>query len=229
MALSYNPGIVASDLGLCLDVFNPESYTGSSTTWYDVSGSNLHATGASGLSSTGLASGVAWNTPTTSLLNTDTHSIFFTIKLNSTGTYPNGTSGSWDMILGYPAGGTDRTPGIWRYPSQRYIHWRYDPANSGNDFGQTSLGSAGTEFAVNTWFYIGQTKNGATSTAYVNGVSLGTGTVSSPKTRGSAVIQLFPAFTSTLAQLGCVHVYNNVLTADQVQQNFNAIRRNYGI
>ncbi len=229
MAIAYNPGIVASDLGLCLDVFNPESFTGSTTTWFDVSGNNLHATGASGLSATGLASGVAWNTPTTSLLNTDTHSIFFTIRLNSTGTYPNGTSGSWDQIFGYPAGGTDRTPGVWRYPTQRYIHWRYDPANSGNDFGQTSLGSAGTEFALNTWFYIGQTKNGATSTAYVNGVSLGTGTVSSPKTRGSAVIQLFPAYTATLAQLGCVHVYNNVLTAAQVEQNFNAIRRNYGI
>jgi len=226
VAIAYNPGIVASDLGLCLDVFNPESFTGSTTTWFDVSGNNLHATGASGLSATGLASGVAWNTPTTSLLNTDTHSIFFTIRLNSTGTYPNGTSGGWDMILGYPAGGTDRTPGVWRYPSERRIHWRYDPGNTGVDFSQNSGGS---EFALNTWFYIGQTKNGTAATAYVNGASVASGTVASPKTRGSAVIQLFPAFTATLAQIGCVHVYNNVLTAAQVEQNFNAIRRNYGI
>ena len=229
MAVLYNPNIVTSDLGLCLDVFNSESFTGSSTTWYDVSGNNLHATGASGLSATGLASGVAWNTPTTSLLNTDTHSIFFTIRFNSTGTYPNGTSGNWDQIFGYPAPGTDRSPGIWRYQNTRYIHWRYAPDNSGNDFGQTSLGSAGTEFALNTWFYVGQTKNGASATAYVNGASLGSGAVSSPKTRGNAVIQLFPGFTATLAQIGCVHVYNNPLTAAQVAQNFNAIRRNYGI
>jgi hypothetical protein len=224
--MSYNPGIVTSDLGLCLDVFNPESFTGSTTTWFDISGNNLHATGASGLSATGLASGVAWNTASTSLLNTDTHSVFFTIRFNSTPTYPNGTSGSWDQIFGYPAPGTDRSPGIWRYPSERRIHWRYSPDNSGVDFGQTS---GGAEFALNTWFYIGETKNGATATAYVNGASVTSGSVSSPKTRGNAVIQLFPGFTSTLAQIGCVHVYNNPLTASQVEQNFNAVRRNYGI
>jgi hypothetical protein len=227
--MSYNPGIVTSDLGLCLDVFNPESFTGSTTTWFDISGNNLHATGASGLSATGLGSGNAWNTPTTSLLNTDTHSVFFTLKLNSTGTYPNGTTGGWEMIFQYAAGESDRTPGVWRYPSNRYIHWRYDPSNSGADFGQTSLGSGGTEFALNTWFYIGVTKNGATATSYVNGVSLGTSAVSSPKTRGTAPITLFPYYTAGLAQLGCVHVYNNPLTAAQVDQNFNAIRRNYGI
>ena len=134
------------------------------------------------------------------------------------------------MILGYPAGGTDRTPGVWRFPSNRLIHWRYDPGNTGADFGQTSLiGGGGSEFAVNTWFYIGVTKNGTTATSYVNGASLGNSTVASPKTRGNAVIQLFPAFTATLAQIGCVHVYNNPLTAAEVEQNFNAIRRNYGI
>lgn len=229
MSASYNPGIVASDLGLCLDVFNPRSFTGSTTTWYDISGNNLHATGSSGLSATGLSSGNAYTTPSTSLLNTDTHSVFFTMKLNSSGTYPNGTTGNWEMIFSYAAGGSDRTPGVWRYPSNRYLHWRFDPGNTGADFGQTSLGSAGTEFALNTWFYVGVTKNGATATSYVNGVSLGTSTVASPKTRGSATIQLFPYYTSALATLGCVHVYNNVLTAAQVEQNFNAIRRNYGI
>ncbi len=229
MAIAYNPGIVTSDLGLCLDVFNSESFTGSTTTWFDISGNNLHATGSSGLSATGLASGgSAWSTPSTSLLNTDTHSVFFTVRFNTNGTYPNGTSGNWDMLFQYAAGGSDRTPGVWRYPSNRYIHWRYDPGNSGADFGQTSLGSGGTEFAVNTWFYIGVTKNGATATSYVNGTSLGTSTVSSPKTRGNAAITLFPYYAAP-AQIGCVQVYNNVLTAAQVEQNFNAIRRNYGI
>jgi hypothetical protein len=63
----------------------------------------------------------------------------------------------------------------------------------------------------------------------VNGVSLGTSTVSSPKTAGNAAITLFPYYTSGLAELGCVHVYNTVLTESQVAQNFNAIRGRYGI
>jgi hypothetical protein len=229
MAVLYNPNIVTSDLGLCLDVFNSESFTGSSTIWYDVSGNNLHATGTSGLSASGLGSGATWSTPTTSLLNTDTHSIFFTIMFTATEAYPAGTTGNWEQIFAYQAGGSDRTPGVWRYPDSRYIHWRYDPSNSGVDFSASSLGGTGTQFALNTWFYIGETKNGATATAYVNGASLGSGTVSSPKTRGTAAIQLYPYYTAGLARIGCVHVYNNPLTASQVAQNFNAIRRNYGI
>ena len=135
------------------------------------------------------------------------------------------------MIFQYAPSGTDRSPGVWRYPNERYIHWRYDPGNTGADFGQTSLntGVGGTQFALSTWFYIGVTKNGATATSYVNGVSLGTSTVASPKTAGNAAITLFPYYTSGLAELGCVHVYNNVLTASQVAQNFNAIRGRYGI
>ena len=231
MTISYNPSIVTSGLGLCLDAGNPRSYPGSGTSWFDVSGNNLTATGSSGLTATSLSSGASWSTSSTSLLNTDTHSVFFTLKLNPSVTYPNGTTGGWEMIFQYAPSGTDRSPGVWRYPNERYIHWRYDPGNTGADFGQTSLntGVGGTQFALSTWFYIGVTKNGATATSYVNGVSLGTSTVASPKTAGNAAITLFPYYTSGLAELGCVHVYNTVLTASQVAQNFNAIRGRYGI
>ena len=231
MTISYNPIIVTSGLGLCLDAGNPRSYPGSGTSWFDVSGNNLTATGSSGLTATSLSSGASWSTSSTSLLNTDTHSVFFTLKLNPSVTYPNGTTGGWEMIFQYAPSGSDRSPGVWRYPSQRYIHWRYDPGNTGADFGQTSLnvGVGGTQFALSTWFYIGVTKNGATATSYVNGVSLGTSTVSSPKTAGNAAITLFPYYTSGLAELGCVHVYNTVLTESQIAQNFNAIRGRYGV
>ena len=229
MTISYNPSIVTSGLGLCLDAGNPRSYPGSGTSWFDVSGNNLTATGSSGLTATSLSSGASWSTSSTSLLNTDTHSVFFTLKLNSSVTYPNGTTGNWEMIFQYAPSGSDRSPGVWRYPSQRYIHWRYDPGNTGADFGQTSLGDVGSQFALNTWFYVGVTKNGATATSYVNGVSLGTSTVASPKAAGNAAITLFPYYTSGLAELGCVHVYNTVLTESQVAQNFNALRGRYGI
>lgn len=230
MAISYNSSIVTTNLGLCLDAANPRSYPGSGTSWFDVSGNNLNATGSSGLNSTSLSSGASWSTASTSLLNTDTHSVFFTLKLNSSETYPNGTTGGWEMIFQYAPSGTDRSPGVWRYPNDRLIHWSYDPGNTGADFGQTSLvGGGGSPFALNTWFYIGVTKNGATATSYVNGVSLGTSTVASPKTAGNAAITLFPYYTSGLAELGCVHVYNTVLTASQVEQNFNALRGRYGI
>lgn len=226
MSITYNSAMVTEGLGLCLDARNPRSYPGSGSTWIDVSGNNLNATGSSGLSSTSLVSGASWSTPSTSLLNTDTHSVFFTLKLNSSGTYPNGTTGNWEMIFQYAGGGTDRTPGVWRYPSERRVHWRYDPGNTGCDFG---VDSAGNQFAINTWYYIGVTKNGATAKGYVNGIEVTTSTVANPKTAGNAAITLFPYYTSGLAELGCVQVYNTVLTASQIEQNFNSLRGKYGI
>ena len=155
MKSAVSTSIVSTGLQLYLDAGQLASYPGSGTSWFDVSGNNLTATGSSGLTATSLSSGASWSTSSTSLLNTDTHSVFFTLKLNSSVTYPNGTTGNWEMIFQYAPSGSDRSPGVWRYPSQRYIHWRYDPGNTGADFGQTSLGDVGSQFALNTWFYVG--------------------------------------------------------------------------
>lgn len=169
----------------------------------------------------------ALNTDSSAILNTDTHSIFFTIRFNTTSTYgSNGYSGSWNKIFGFNAGGSDRSPGIWRFPSQRYIHWRYDPNNSGCDFGKNA---SNNDFDIDTWYYIGVTKNGASTVMYVNGIQVGTGTVSNPKTAGNAAVQLFEYYPTDLASMGLCQIYNRVLTADEVFSNFNAIRGRYGI
>jgi hypothetical protein len=44
MGISYNPSIVSSGLVLCLDAANPRSYSGSGTTWTDLSGNGNNAT-----------------------------------------------------------------------------------------------------------------------------------------------------------------------------------------
>jgi len=167
------------------------------------------------------------STDVSSILNTDTHSIFFTIRFNTTSSYgSNGYSGSWDMIFQFAAGGTDRNPGVWRWPSQRYIHWRYDPSNSGCDFGKNS---SNQDFDIDTWYYVGVTKNGATATMYVNGKSVGTASVSNPKTSGNAAVTLFPYYPQDLATMGLCQVYNRVLSDEEVFTNYSAIRSRYGI
>lgn len=164
---------------------------------------------------------------TTAILNTDTHSVFFMIRFNTTSGYgSNGYSGSWDMIFQFAPSGTDRSPGVWRWPSQRYIHWRYDPYNSGCDFGKNS---SNEDFDIDTWYYIGVTKNGASTVQYVNGKQVSTGSVSNPKTSGNATIALFPYYPQDLASMGLCQVYNRVLTDNEVAQNFAAIRSRYGI
>jgi len=160
-----------------------------------------------------------------SILNNDVHSIFFSIRFNSTGTYPNSYTGNWDKIFTFNPSGTDRSPGVWRYPSQRYIHWRYDPGNSGCDFGNIG----GGDFALNTWYYVGVTKNRGSTVQYVNGVSVGTGSVSDPKTSGNANMYFFEGHTTyDITNMGCCHIYDRVLSAEEVLNNYNAIRGRFG-
>lgn len=165
-------------------------------------------------------------TDSSAILNTDSHSVFFMIRFNTTAAYgSNGYSGNWDMIFQY-APSTDRSPGVWRYPTERKIHWRYDPNNTGCDFG---VDSAGNQFAIDTWYYVGVTKNGATAKSYVNGVEVVTSTVSNPKTAGNASVTLFPYYPQDLATMGLCQIYDRPLSADEVSQNFNAIRGRYGL
>ena len=171
-------------------------------------------------------------TDSSSILDTDTHSIFFWIRFNTTTTYgSNGYSGGWDKIFSFNAPGSDRSPSIWRYPSNRLIHWRYDPGNTGTDISLNGTLSSnwGTDFIIDTWYYVGVTKNNGTATAYYNGVNVGTNTVAYPKTSGSAALLYFESYPTDLCSLGLCKIYNRVLTDEEVQQNFNALRGRYGI
>lgn len=49
MALSHNPKIVTNGLVLCLDAANPKSYSGSGTTWKDLSGNGNNGTLVNGV------------------------------------------------------------------------------------------------------------------------------------------------------------------------------------
>lgn len=227
MALFHSPSIVMNGLVLALDAGNIKSYPGSGTTWTDLSGNGINASGtASNISSTGAISGAPWSTSSTSILNTDFHSIFFMLKMNSSGTFPEGYTGSWEKIFSYNAGGSDRSPGVWRYPSERRIHWRYDPSNSGIDF---SSNSGGTQFHLNTWHHVGVTKNGSSALAYVNGINVNSATVSNPKTAGNAPVIINEYYPNPLNNVNCVMIYNRVLTASEIQQNFNATRGRFGV
>jgi len=215
----WTGGINQSGIVLNLDAANILSYPGTGNTWYDLSPSGLNATGGSSITGQALQANQPYNTVSTSILNTDTHSLFFSIQINN-------TTGTWDKIFGYTPSGTDRSPGIWRYPSSARIHWRYDGGNSGADFDVTTVGGynepTGTQFQANVWYYVGVTKNGATATSYVNGLKLGTSSVTNPKTAGNSTIQLYPGYTGS-SKMRHVHAYNRVLSDAEVLANYNII------
>lgn len=200
--------------------------------WPAAGGSTMTDTSTSGLNATGstvntlyLPANTPFTTASTSVLDTDTHSIGFTIQINN-------TSATWDKIFGFEPSGTDRSPGIWRWPSNRWIHWRYDPTNSGINVGPTgnlTETPTGTEFSTNTWYYVLMTKNGGTATTYLNGINFGTTAVSPTKTAGASTIRIYPAYTQNSSIIGNLHGYNRVLSDNEVMQNFKSFRGFYGI
>jgi hypothetical protein len=232
MGVNYNiQKIITDGIVLFLDSENPKSYPGSGNIWYDLSGNNRNFSGNSSYISSldGIRSGATWSCPSSlvgDILNTDYHSIFFNIKFNSTETYSEAWSGSWNKLFEHTGSSGDRSPGIWRYPSNRTIHWRYNPNNTGADFGPTS--SSGN-FSLNTWFTVGVTKNGSLAKSYVNGVNVASSTVSFPKQTGSSNINLFPGYPVDIANMNQVIIFDRALSDEEVLHNFNSLRGRYGI
>ncbi len=232
MGYNNGPKIVTDRLGLYIDSGNIKSYSGTGTVWNDMTNNGLNFSGSASYITplSGASAGYTWSTGTTNLLDTDQHSIFFRIRFNSTAGNSTGTTGSWEKIFTYAPATTDRSPGVWRWPSNRWIHWRYDPGNSGTDFGKGSASlDASNEFDLNIWYYVGVTKNGANTVMYVNGLQVGTGSVSNPKTAGTAAIIINESYTNPLNNLNCFSIYNRVLSATEVLQNYNALKSRFGL
>jgi hypothetical protein len=217
---AWEKQVVKNGLVLWLDSDHPSSYPGSGNTWFDISGSGLNATGSTPIAGRVLKDTQPYTTASTSILNNDSHSIFFLLQINA-------ANGAWSKIFGYEPAGTDRSPGIWRRPSERRLHWRYDPSNTGEELSADAVGIGGAEFQPNRWYYVGVVKNGATATYYVDGVNLGTFSVSNPKTAGDSTIRLYPAYNQNTSRMSSVKIYNRPLSAAEVFQNYTAINKRF--
>ncbi len=168
------------------------------------------ATGKIGGAVTLMTGAATITSPSTSALNTDTHTIAFWLRFNST---PSG----WGSILTYNPSSTNLSPGILAYPGSNCLYWTYDPSRS--YVGGYCLGPAGvnTYFTTGTWYHVVGVKNGATFTLYVNGTSVASGTVSNPKTAGNAPIILGDdLYTAAPVSLDDLRIYNRALSAEEV-------------
>lgn len=241
MGVGYNPKIVTDGLVLALDAANPKSYPGSGNTWFDLSGNKYNAT--------------LYNSPTYDnslkaivLDNTDDYILLNSnLNLETLGASYNYTIMFGAKKLFYGTGGNNiGNSNLLNGSSNGYsAGWRITETSQGtpgNAFtgihsfgiGAPDLGSSisiadtvanrtsilafarsPTQFFA---FLNGNTKTEVeTNTSYVNGTNLGN--------IGSGV-----AGAGKFA--GNIHflmIYNRALTADELKQNFNALRGRFGI
>jgi hypothetical protein len=100
---------------------------------------------------------------------------------------------------------------------------------------------SGTRFVSNhgsglldgNWHYIGFTSDGTTKTAYIDGVNVGTQSITGTLTTSFAnrAIGKYGSSTQYYANgdIGAYKIYKRALTAAEIQQNFEATRSRYGL
>jgi hypothetical protein len=101
-----------------------------------------------------------------------------------------------------------------------------------------SLGTSATDIIQGQWFNVAVTKSGTTYKTYLNGVLKKTDTITSTAfvgvSNGLALGSAYDGNTGAFYyyaknNIGCLKMYNATLSADEISQNFNALRGRYGI
>jgi len=231
--------VVDGNLKCWLDAGQTASYPGTGTTWSDLSSNNNTGTLTSSPGFDNPTGSITFNGSGSSSGNTITFS--GTVTGASLGLYQNSfTVGAWvnNNITTTGASSAPVGGGIFSIDGSAVAGGQYAIFNRwGNiwvDF--YGEGQNGPAVSSNTWYYIAHTYNYTTkqSILYQNGVAVNTSTrtqdlvvsvgSTSPKI---GVYGLGGSWWN--GKISSVHVYNRALTADEVAQNFNALRRRYNI
>jgi len=237
MGVTYNPRIVTDGLVLALDAGNTKSYSGSGTTWTDLSGQGNNGT---------LANGPTYSSSNGGSIVLDGTNDYVQI-LNSNGfgevsTTPTISLELWANITRKSGGGQQyqqlagfRNDGVFSF----FFLLLDSSGASVNTEARIQTTSGTWDINVpylsyfNTWTHITFTANVNRTDLYFNGNLIGSNTAVSGSfgsTSGNFRIgtSLSGAYP-TLGNISSVKVYNRALTASEIQQNFNALRGRFGI
>ena len=222
--------VITSGLVLNLDAENSTSYTGSGTTWSDISGSNNHATLYNSTPFTSISPtyfsfngsdqyaksnttpvfGIASNNAITAegwiYLSVNSYDFWFTSNLNpSDCTYRFGSDGSrslyWDM-----GQHNDRSFSGFTFTNNSWAHVVFT--------GGLESGTIVTRIYVNGNLITTQNE-GITTLPNTNEFFIGTGETGNSH--------------NFSGRIGAVRIYNRVLSASEVLQNFNNTRSRFGL
>jgi len=229
---NYTGKLITDGLVLNLDAAKRDSYPGSGTTWYDLSGNGNNGTLTNGPTYTGVSKDAAFvfdgvddyvNLGTQTLI-TDDFTVENWFKVPTTGDAKehylmNIGYNSFNSLLFTIDSQINNTFGASAY-------YR-DAVGNVVNYG---MGSGVT----NTVYHSVLTRNGGTNIAYLNGVVANTFN-NSTTLASNLSIQLgwaVPRNKSTAYMNGNIYaskIYNRALSASEITQNFNALRGRYGI
>jgi hypothetical protein len=145
----------------------------------------------------------------------------------------------WSFLAGYSGWHSGFT-----YTSNTLTYGIKDGASSLPTVCSWTLGTSGTQIIQGNWYQVVAVRSGNSWTPYLNGVQLGTGTASlQPSSLNNGVSNLLSlgAAASNAGpgkyqyryygknSVGAMKMYSRALSAQEVQQNFNALRGRFGL
>jgi hypothetical protein len=219
--------IVTNGLVLNLDAGNSSSYSGTGTTWTDLSGNSNNGT---------LTNGPTYSSDNRGFFNFNGTSQY--VNLGNKFNISPGTAALWFTVNNNITTTNTFNYRLFGKTTNYELRFTNTTSDAGN-FGalQADIGGNVTtsqrNWTANQWYYATLTWNQTSnvSNIYVNGVLDGTGTVSNitGQTTGNFEIGRSGTQGYLAGKISLFKLYNRVISAEEVSQNFNALRGRYGI
>jgi len=221
--------VISSGLQLYVDASNPASYSGTGSTWYDLSGNGYNGT---------LSGSTAYNSANGGYISTQSNTGYIDFGLSSQGSSTSAfTWGGWFNVPSFTnipmARGNDMTGG---YPNG----WNLATVFLSNAFNASIITSVpgitqtnssySSSPSSNTWYnHISVWNPGVSLKVYINGVLRATVNTSNTVLRNSGTgWNSSNDATKYNASYGSMIVYNIALSDAQVLQNFNSTKTRFG-
>jgi hypothetical protein len=217
-----NP-VVTTGLQLYLDAGNSSSYSGSGTTWTDLSGNSRDGTLTNGPTYSSADGGSIVFDGSNDFVQC-TGSLTVTAATFVTWIRRNGNQGQYDGILF--SRGTSVTGINFQVSNQLGYHWN----GTGNTFGWQS----GLTIPNLTWCMVAVSVTSSAATAYLcqaSGITTATNTVSHTSSVINDIKIAQDEFSTRCftGNIAIAQLYNIALSAGQVSQNFAADRGRFGV
>jgi hypothetical protein len=218
-------GIVTTNLSMFLDAGNASSYPGSGTAWTDLSGNSRNGTLTGGPTYTSADGGAIIFDGTNDFVQCS-GSITATAATFVTWMRRNGPQDDFDGII-YSRSAT--ATGISFFGTTNKISYTWNNAVN------TYTWDSGLTIPDLTWCMVAVSVTSTTATAYLcqsSGITSATNTVSHTSTTlddikvGADELGGFRFFNGRIAT---AMIYDRALSADEITQNFNALRSRYGL
>lgn len=229
MALSRGPKIVTSGLVLALDAADRNSYPGDGGIWNDLSGNGnsgsfkpttnsgptFNSNNGGNLSFNGTSQYIDCGNVLASLTNLTLECF---VKFGTQSTNFNGIiSKTLDNTNGWEIRTTSYTS------TTTSVHFRY--------VGDTAATGAVT-LTNGVWYHLLSTGTSGSQILYVNGVnSISNSVISTPSSNTNSLVIGKLAYAGLYANMsvGYTRIYNKVLSATEVLQNYNAQKTRFGL